>query len=200
MKIYIDNEEVLCASKMNIKESLKNTNSVILNNVYPKSWESDKDYVSNFYMPKDYSKCKIIDENINTTSEYDLSNNIDYIGKRNVAGSTAKMSYVETSITTYVKVVPGLTYNIVLNNEYSNSISFYEADNLDIGYIETRLGYAEVGRNTYTITPTKPYIATTKEYGGTNYVSIEKITTETSNDLIFSGFIKNSGNGKRTYY
>ena len=59
MKIYIDNEEVLCASKMNIKESLKNTNSVILNNVYPKSWESDKDYVSRFYMPKDYSKCLV---------------------------------------------------------------------------------------------------------------------------------------------
>ena len=194
MKIYIDSEEVICSQKMTIKEQLKNTNSVILNNIYPKSWEQDKDYVSRFYMPKDYSHCKIIDENIDSTTEYDLSNNINDISHRNIGGSTSTMYYVESSISTYVKVVPGLTYKVTFNNERLSSIAFYESDNLNIGTIATRLDYAEPGKNTYTITPTKPYIITTKEYNGSNYVSIEKITTELSNNLIFSGVIKNSGN------
>ena len=72
MQIFINDEEVLCSSSMTIQKQLSNTSSVILNNVYPKSWEEDKDYVSRFYMPKDYSKCKIIDENITTSSTYKL--------------------------------------------------------------------------------------------------------------------------------
>ena len=194
MKIYIDNEEVICSQKMTIKEQLKNTNSVILNNIYPKSWEQDKDYVSRFYMPKDYSHCKIIDESIDTTTEYDLSNNINDILHRNIGGTSSTMFYVESSISTYVKVVPGLTYKVTFKNERTAGIAFYESDNLNIGTVSTRIDYAAVGEHTYTITPTKPYIVTTKEYNSTNYVSIKKITTELSNDLIFSGVIKNSGN------
>lgn len=194
MQIYIDNEEVICSQKMTIKEQLKNTNSVILNNIYPKSWELDKDYVSRFYMPKDYSHCKIIDENIDTTTEYDLSNNINEISNRNIGGNTSIMYYVESSISTYVKLVPGLTYRVTFNNQRTGNIAFYESDNLNIGTLSTRIAYAEPGTNTYIITPTKPYIITTKEYNSENYVSIEKITTELSNNLIFSGVIKNSGN------
>lgn len=194
MQIYIDNEEVICSQKMTIKEQLKNTNSVILNNIYPKSWEHDKDYVSRFYMPKDYSHCKIIDENIDTTTEYDLSNNINEISDRNIGGNTSIMYYIESSISTYVKLVPGLTYKVTFNNERTGNIAFYESDNLNIGTLSTRIAYAEPGTNTYIITPTKPYIITTKEYNSANYVSIEKITTELSNNLIFSGVIKNSGN------
>lgn len=194
MKIYIDNEEVICSQKMTIKEQLKNTNSVILNNIYPKSWEQDKDYVSRFYMPKDYSHCKIIDESIDTTTEYDLSNNINEISNRNIGGNTSIMYYVESSISTYVKLVPGLTYKVTFNNERTGNIAFYESDNLNIGTLSTRIAYAEPGTNTYIITPTKPYIIATKEYNSANYVSIEKITTELSNNLIFSGVIKNSGN------
>lgn len=194
MQIYIDNEEVICSQKMTIKEQLKNTNSVILNNIYPKSWEQDKDYVSRFYMPKDYSHCKIIDENIDTTTEYDLSNNINEISNRNIGGNTSIMYYVESSISTYVKLVPGLTYRVTFNNQRTGNIAFYESDNLNIGTLSTRIAYAEPGTNTYIITPTKPYIITTKEYKSENYVSIEKITTELSNNLIFSGVIKNSGN------
>ena len=41
------------------------TPSIILNNVYPKAWEETHDYVSNFYYPKDYSMCKILqDDNL----------------------------------------------------------------------------------------------------------------------------------------
>lgn len=63
MKVLINNEEVLCDKNITIEEEMLNTSSVILNNVYPKSWETNKDYVTNFYYPLDYSKCLIYDDN-----------------------------------------------------------------------------------------------------------------------------------------
>lgn len=65
MKIYIDGTEVLCGKNINIKEEMLATSSVVLNNVFPKSWDDEKDYVNQFYFPKDYSKCLIKDENDN---------------------------------------------------------------------------------------------------------------------------------------
>ena len=113
MKIYINNEEVVCSQKMTIKESLKNTSSVILNNVYPKSWETDKDYVSRFYMPKDYSHCKVIDES-ESTKEYSLIDGImkleNYWVYNNVIEPT-----VDTHLE-YIKIVPGQTYKITIEN------------------------------------------------------------------------------------
>ena len=61
IKIYINNEEVVSDSKLEIKEEMLSTSSTILKNCYPKSWETTKDYTSNYYFPKDYSKCKIYD-------------------------------------------------------------------------------------------------------------------------------------------
>ena len=61
MTIYIDNEEVVCSNDFTINQEMLNTPSVILNNVYPKSWETDKDYTSRFYHPNDYSQCLIYD-------------------------------------------------------------------------------------------------------------------------------------------
>lgn len=58
--MYIGNEEVVCNNEINIVEQLKNCNTAVLNNCYPLSWETDKDYVSRFYMPKDYSLFKLI--------------------------------------------------------------------------------------------------------------------------------------------
>ena len=60
IKITIDGEEVYSAKDFTIKEEMLNTPSVILNNVYPISWEQDRDYVSRFYHPNDYSKCLIM--------------------------------------------------------------------------------------------------------------------------------------------
>ena len=57
LKITIDNEEVLSNKNFTIEEEMLNTPSVVLDNVYPKSWENDKDYTSRFYHPNDYSKC-----------------------------------------------------------------------------------------------------------------------------------------------
>ena len=61
MQIFINNEEVVCDKNFTIEEELLATSSVTLNNVYPKAWETTKDYVSNFYYPTDYSICKILD-------------------------------------------------------------------------------------------------------------------------------------------
>jgi hypothetical protein len=65
MKIYIDGIEVVCDKNITITEEMLNTPSVILNNVYPKSWETNQDYTTNFYHPNDYSQCRIYDENNN---------------------------------------------------------------------------------------------------------------------------------------
>ena len=60
IKMYIANEEVVSNQTFTIKEETLSASSTILNNCYPKSWEDTKDYVSNFYYPKDYSACKIL--------------------------------------------------------------------------------------------------------------------------------------------
>lgn len=65
MKVLINNEEVLCDKDFTIEQEMLSTPSVILNNVYPASWETTKDYVSNFYYPEDYSKCLIYDNDNN---------------------------------------------------------------------------------------------------------------------------------------
>ena len=65
MKIMINNEEVLCDKNIEINEEMLNTSSVILNNVFPKTWDTDKDYTTNFYYPPDYSKCLIYDDDDN---------------------------------------------------------------------------------------------------------------------------------------
>lgn len=62
MRILINNEEVVCANDFTIEQEMLSTPSVVLNNVYPKTWETDKDYVSRFYYPEDYSKCLIYDD------------------------------------------------------------------------------------------------------------------------------------------
>lgn len=60
IQIFINNEEVVCDKNLTITEEMLTTSSTILNNCYPKSWENDKDYVSRFYFPQDYAKCKIL--------------------------------------------------------------------------------------------------------------------------------------------
>lgn len=79
MKVLINNEEVVCSNELTITEEMLTTSSTILNNCYPKSWENDKDYVSRFYYPKDYSKCLI----------YDNNNDLIFCG---VVKNTAEMS------------------------------------------------------------------------------------------------------------
>lgn len=74
--MYINNEEVVCDKKIDIVKQFNNTNTTVLNNCYPLSWEEDKDYVSRFYMPKDYSLFKMTrdyaEQNITTENEVDI--------------------------------------------------------------------------------------------------------------------------------
>lgn len=59
IQVYIGGTEVVSNKDFTIHEEMLNTSSTILNNCYPKTWETTKDYVSNFYYPEDYSKCEI---------------------------------------------------------------------------------------------------------------------------------------------
>lgn len=63
IQVFINNEEVVAGKNIVITEEILSTSSTILNNVFPKAWEEDKDYVSRFYYPEDYSKCKILKDN-----------------------------------------------------------------------------------------------------------------------------------------
>lgn len=62
IKVYINNEEVLCDKNIVIKKEMLNTSSTILNNVYPKYWETTHDYISNYYYPLDWGQCKIYND------------------------------------------------------------------------------------------------------------------------------------------
>lgn len=62
IKVLINNEEVVFNQKIQITEEVLATSSVILDSCYPKSWEEDRDYISRFYFPKDYSRCEFYDD------------------------------------------------------------------------------------------------------------------------------------------
>ena len=62
IKMYLNNDEVVASNDFTIREPLLSTPSVILNNVMPKTWDNNKDYVSQFYYPLDYSKLIIEDD------------------------------------------------------------------------------------------------------------------------------------------
>lgn len=195
MQVFIDNEEVLCASKMTIQEQLKNTSSVILNNVYPLSWENDKDYVSNFYMPKDYSHCKIINENT-AKKVYSLKNNVQFIDNRYYRNGELKY---ENCSATYLRLVPGLTYHIKLTNHATltgYTFTLWNSDSMNIGTTATFLTNVQVNSSKeLDITPTKEYVFITSRYYSVDpCVTIDDITIEVTDNLIFSGLIKNSGN------
>ena len=61
MRIFVDNEEVVCSKNFSITEKMLSTSSTILKNCYPKSWNTDYNYTG-FWFPKDYSKVKIYDD------------------------------------------------------------------------------------------------------------------------------------------
>lgn len=58
IRMFIAGEEVVCSNQLTIVEELTNTNTLVLNNCYPLSWEQTKDYTQ-FYTPKDYSLFKL---------------------------------------------------------------------------------------------------------------------------------------------
>lgn len=59
IQIFINDEEVVSDKTLSITEEMLATSSTILTNCYPKTWEEDRDYISRFYFPQDFSLCKI---------------------------------------------------------------------------------------------------------------------------------------------
>ena len=191
MKIYIDDEEVLCASNLVIKEQLKNTSSVILNNVYPKTWETDKDYTK-FYMPEEYSQCTI-KEDIPSTSEYDLLDNLYTIEKRSIAFAESQINYWEGYNIQFLRVVPGKTYKITIDKLASAGWRLYEGDNTNIHTTLDILFTVTTGIHDYTVTPTKRYLIYVSKTPTETVMSMTSAKVQVE-DILFSGYIKNSGN------
>ena len=70
IRMFVAGEEVVCSNQLTIVEELTNTNTLVLNNCYPLSWEQTKDYTQ-FYTPKDYSLFRLVYDysNYNLTTE-----------------------------------------------------------------------------------------------------------------------------------
>ena len=136
MKIYIDNTEVVSDKDFTIEEEMLNTSSVILNNVYPKSWETSKDYTNNFFYPLDYSECNIYDNNMNKIFSGIVKNT------GNISLNPREPHYCSLQIVDYkVLLSEGATLDYVIANKtiteaiqmVVDSISDY---NVEVGTID----------------------------------------------------------------
>lgn len=214
MNIYINNEEVICSQKLTIKESLSNTSSVILNNVYPKSWENDKDYVSRFYMPKDYSHCVITDPNITNEVTQEI---ITYIPGRDgqvdnnyeTILADCRIIYknginiVEQLIGNYVVSIKITEYIEGIKNNDTVSFSvYYSNTQVEEGAVLRYGGILRAGETFENIDKTYTYAIldrpsktpeTTELYVEQEEQTIVETNTYT-NHILFNGFVKNSGN------
>lgn len=63
-KIYINDEEVVVESNFEINEEYMNTSSIVFNKVYPKSWKGTNKLLTDYYFPKDYSKCNVYKDSV----------------------------------------------------------------------------------------------------------------------------------------
>ena len=59
-QVFIDDEEVICESNFEIQEEFMNPSHIELYKVYPKSWKGTNKLLTDYYFPKDYTKCKIL--------------------------------------------------------------------------------------------------------------------------------------------
>ena len=99
IKILIDNEEVVSDSTLQIKEEMLSTSSTILKNCYPKAWENTKDYTSNYYFPKDYSKCKIIGgQQTRTGTSFSFRSSDDYFDYKLLGKTGGTTGYQEINV------------------------------------------------------------------------------------------------------
>lgn len=127
MKMYIGNEEVLCDKDITINEEMLSTSSVILNNVFPKTWDDEKDYTSQFYFPKDYSKFKM----------YDKDDNLIFAGvvknTGNISLNPREPHYASVQVLDFKTFLSeGETLDFVINNK-----TILEAINMVIDTIQS---------------------------------------------------------------
>ena len=130
IKVYIGGQEVVSNKTFTIKEELLATSSTILNNCYPKYWETDHDYVSRFYFPKDYSSCEIYDDN-----------NLIFAGvvknSGNISLRPTDPKYCSLQILDYKTLLSeGETLDFVINNKTINEAIQMVVDAIsDYGFI-----------------------------------------------------------------
>ena len=118
IKMFIADEEVVSNNDFTINEEMLSASSTILNNCYPKSWELTKDYVSNFYYPKDYSRFVL------AQGEYEHGNQefqpLEITGKNlfNLTGiaDPSNIAYLSNGIIT-------LTWSSAFDLDLKNAIS-----------------------------------------------------------------------------
>ena len=116
IKILINNEEVVCNSNLQINEEMLSTSSTILKNCYPKSWEDDKDYVSRYYFPKDYSKCEIYDIDENNIETLIFCGVVKNTG--NISLNPREPHYVDLQILDFKTLLSeGETLNYVISDK-----------------------------------------------------------------------------------
>lgn len=143
LKMYIDGEQVVSNNNFQIKEEILSPSSAILNNVYPLSWEQDKDYTSRFYYPKDYSSF-ILDnythilpedgstttiqngtiQDVNTSKEQEVTQLLGDTEQETISGNN--LLNEENVVNGYYAVDTG---NITTDNAYRTAI----IDNLPAG-------------------------------------------------------------------
>lgn len=118
IKMFIADEEVVSNNDFTINEEMLSASSTILNNCYPKSWELTKDYVSNFYYPKDYSRFVL------AQGEYEHGNqefaplftsgkniiDISNYFEAYTSGNNGEIIYISGARSYWVKVEPNKTY------------------------------------------------------------------------------------------
>ena len=137
MKIMVGNTEVLTDKTISIEEELLNPSSLLLNNVYPKSWEATHDYTQ-FWFPEDFSKCSIYDDN----------NNLIWAGivrnTGNVNLSPYQPHFVDLQVIDFKTLLSeGKTYDFVLSNiTINNAITKIINEINDYGF---RVGNIELG-------------------------------------------------------
>jgi len=174
LKITINNEEVVSNKDFTIEEEMLNTSSVILNNVYPKSWENDKDYVSRFYHPNDYSKCLIKDEdytpaepglneegtNFQVTADTTKLNELT-----SMKGNTTQSSTPTPTAPQPINVVSG-RQDIVVAQENALDIQRIvkgRLDNGNIGY-ESNVTNLDLGEESFSFTTNANYRGVTTDF------------------------------------
>ena len=209
IKMYIDNEEVVCNKEFTIKEEMLSTSSTILNNCYPKSWEQDHDYISRFYYPKDYSKCLIYqDVTIPKSQNLFDPNNANllaaYTGSTLVSSANSKTLYIECKPNTKYTIFRGLVGKRFQAAECSQlpAIGVSLSNNTPDSFNN------EDSTINFTTSNTAKYLCVFySNIGGNNLINNNGHTelelrntiviTEDEKEeeqLIFAGMVKNSGN------
>ena len=185
IKILIDNEEVVSNSNLQIKEEMLSTSSTILKNCYPKTWEDDKDYTSRYYFPKDYSKCKILDE-----EEIDF----EIVGSTIQEGSPTPENPIPVinKSGTITETIEGKNYTFNLGEIELNKIDTYK-DRIyksgDKWYLEKKIGKivldgTENWEEPTLLTNTTRFTANQLLYTGVTYAGFSDYFTYNFNYLL----------------